>query len=92
MAAENEHRVLPSTATAPASMRPRRMAAENAEERLAQARAVRASMRPRRMAAENGDQCPIVDGGRRRFNEAAAHGRGKPRSVSVTTRGGSVLQ
>ena len=60
-------------------MRPRPDAAENGAEGGGQGREERASMRPRPDAAENGGG---QGGGRRntrRFNEAAARCRGKPR-------------
>ena len=60
-----------------ASMRPRRMAAENDAPTHNHTGPDGASMRPRRMAAENADAGGACHARRRRFNEAAAHGRGK---------------
>ena len=62
-----------------ASMRPRRMAAENAATSSAAGAAAVASMRPRRMAAENAGRGGFGSSAGAGFNEAAAHGRGKPR-------------
>ena len=54
------------------------MAAENRRRSPARLAGQSASMRPRRMAAENVLYAPSVTGPASRFNEAAAHGRGKP--------------
>ena len=59
-----------------ASMRPRRMAAEIMEVPDSLDDAVTASMRPRRMAAEITGEGGRHEQGDRRFNEAAANGRG----------------
>ena len=69
-----------------ASMRPRRMAAENARRQRRRGRRNGASMRPRRMAAENGGPKGRSETSRPRFNEAAAHGRGKPAKTCTTRR------
>ncbi len=62
----------------PASMRPRREAAENLDPQGDAPNSVRlASMRPRREAAENRDHRTGQCRKGRRFNEAAARGRGK---------------
>ena len=53
------------------------MAAENVQAEKQTAGAEEASMRPRRMAAENIDQRTKDMQLAKRFNEAAAHGRGK---------------
>ena len=77
MAAENLGHGHGRPGPAQASMRPRRMAAENCPKTPPVNSGRKASMRPRRMAAEN---AATPAGCRRspcRFNEAAAHGRGK---------------
>ena len=61
-----------------ASMRPRRMAAENERGEFPLNEHLFASMRPRRMAAENSYRSNCSYGSGPSFNEAAAHGRGKP--------------
>ena len=53
------------------------MAAENAGDADDLGRGHRASMRPRRMAAENSRPSRPFPRADDRFNEAAAHGRGK---------------
>ena len=65
------------------------MAAENGLGVRAAGPEIPASMRPRRMAAENTGVLRGAGRGGRRFNEAAAHGRGKPglrRFVPTTIR------
>ena len=64
-----------------ASMRPRPDAAENRSARTTSTRAAVASMRPRPDAAENRAGAGNSIRRRRRFNEAAARCRGKPRRV-----------
>ena len=66
-----------------ASMRPRRMAAENKGAHREDQGPDLASMRPRRMAAENDVRSPGRRRGATRFNEAAAHGRGKPQASAA---------
>ncbi len=79
MAAENAVLLPDRVSGAAASMRPRRMAAENrGQRRRRRLRSSAASMRPRRMAAENRMGSRGAPASRGRFNEAAAHGRGKP--------------
>ena len=53
------------------------MAAENGDGSARRAGAMQASMRPRRMAAENAWSIFHLRPDNHRFNEAAAHGRGK---------------
>ena len=73
-----------------ASMRPRRMAAEIVHVAPAgRAAGELASMRPRRMAAEIGDAVTSSRRAWRRFNEAAANGRGNPTAIGTPSRRGS---
>ena len=82
MAAENVLERMGGEVAGDASMRPRRMAAENARGRRGgPSSGGGASMRPRRMAAENVLTTPLGSRIMRRFNEAAAHGRGKREGV-----------
>ena len=69
-----------------ASMRPRRMAAENFIVAFSRDQIYAASMRPRRMAAENLTADEHARPARPGFNEAAAHGRGKPSRTSSLRR------